>query len=287
VNVELRPLAPNVGAEVLGVDAAASPNDELVATLRNALASHGVLLLRKQQLDADQHRRFMRGFGELSGYSGAFDERTRGKDVIYVGNIVVDGERGGEPNGELTFHADGFQSEAPDAAVSLYGIEIPASGGNTLFASTGRAYAALAPELQARLLGLDVRCGFNYDRAARTGRRRRGTVAERGEGPSFVHPLVMAHPRSGRPLLNANRLMAEYIIGLAPVESDALIAQLCGHVRQPQFVYEHFWRPGDLIIWDNLATVHARTDFDPTQRRWLRRISVKGTRPIAARSATA
>ena len=279
--VTFRPLSPVVGAEVIGLDASRELAPEVVETLLDAAAAYGVLLFRDQHLDTDEQRRFSRYFGDLAGgFVGDTIEKRAGgqsgattvKEVLYVGNLTVEGEQGIIPSGELQFHSDGLYTERPAKGTLLYAIEIPSSGGNTLFASTAHAFATLAPALRERLIGLDIDLIFDYTTTVRT-------TNPPADAPRFVHPLVIEHPRSGQALLNCNRLMATTILGAAPAESAALIAMLCDHVERREFVYEHAWRVGDLLFWDNLATVHARTDFDPAQRRWLRRTTIKGERP--------
>lgn len=91
------------------------------------------------------------------------------------------------------------------------------------------------------------------------------------------------HPSTGHPLLICNTLMADFIVGLPKDQSDALLERLCQELEQPEFIYEHVWKVGDLLLWDNLAVQHARTDFDPNERRALRRTQLRGGKPVAYR----
>ncbi|MEE9269383.1 MAG: TauD/TfdA family dioxygenase, partial [Candidatus Krumholzibacteria bacterium] len=100
------------------------------------------------------------------------------------------------------------------------------------------------------------------------------------DAPSFIHPVVTLHPETGRRGLYVNRLMTHHLVGLPQKRSDELLDYLFNHQESPEFIYEHAWQPGDLIIWDNLCTLHAREDFDPGERRILRRLTVRGERPI-------
>lgn len=284
----LRPLGAATGAEVQGLDVSREIDDGVVDALLDALARYGVLVFRDQELDVEQQRVFTSRFGELAGgYLGTTREKragnqegaTSGREVLYVGNLTVDGEAGIIPAGELQFHADGFYTERPAKATMLFGIEVPALGGNTLFTSTGYAYETLPAATRERIADLEVLLNFDYRTTVRTPQRP-------ADAPGFVHPVVMAHPHDGQPLLCCNPLMADTIVGLPKDESDELIRELCAHVVRPEFVYEHVWRTGDLVFWDNFATLHARTDFDPAQRRWLRRTTIKGSRPRAWRKAT-
>jgi taurine dioxygenase len=100
--------------------------------------------------------------------------------------------------------------------------------------------------------------------------------------PRYIHPAVVFHPETRRRSLLVNRLMADSIVGMPRAQSDALLELLCQATERPGHIYEHQWQVGDLLIWDNRATLHARTDFDPAERRVLRRLAIRGERPIAA-----
>jgi taurine dioxygenase len=158
-------------------------------------------------------------------------------------------------------------------ATLLYAIEVPARGGNTLFANMYAAYEALPGDVKQRLTGLAALNVYDYEGNP----TKRGAV--RDGAPSFVHPVVRTHPATGRKALYVNRLMTHSIIGLSPDESDDLLTFLFDHQEKKRFVYEHVWTPGDLILWDNRSTLHARSDFDAGERRLLRRVAVLGERP--------
>ena len=140
--------------------------------------------------------------------------------------------------------------------------ELPSHGGNTLL-SEPAAVKHLA-EAFAIAVELDIRFNFDNETTIRSS-------AWRTDIPDYTHPLVVAHPETGEPVLFCNRLMADAIVGVSPAESAALIAELCAHMERPDNVYEHVWQLGDFVIWDNVATAHGRTDFDRNERRPLRR----------------
>ena len=105
------------------------------------------------------------------------------------------------------------------------------------------------------------------------------------DAPRYIHPAVIVHPGTGRRCLLVNRLMADSVVGMPRAESDRIIEELCQASERPAHIYEHVWRAGDLLIWDNRCTLHARTDFDPAERRVLRRMAIRGQRPIPAVAA--
>lgn len=281
MSFELAPFKGAVGAEVRGLDLRDPLPDETAAALRAAWHRHHVLLLRGQTIDVEQQRRFVRCFGELQPPRSRPGERAN-PDVMYVANVKIDGEMGDLPEGDMQFHADQCYYETVAGGAVLYAIEVPKSGGHTMFGSTAGAYKTLQPDLRRRVEGLDVEFVYDYRQSA----YHRPTETLKN-APRAIHPAVIAHPVTGEPLLFVNRLMADRIVGMPRAESDALLQILFDHMERRELVYEHVWRVGDVVVWDNLGTIHARTDFDPAERRLLRRMAIKGVRPVAYRRTVA
>lgn len=277
--LEIRALSDALGAEVVGLDLRERIEPGMVSALREAWLKFQVLVFRDQAIGADDQRRLVGCFGEL--------QRPRSKiervnpDILYVANVSVDGDQGQLPEGDMQFHADQCYYEAPTRGAVLYGMEVPSKGGNTMFANMYKAYETLPPPVQARLADLDVLFVYDYERNS----YRRGQVAP--DAPRFVHPAVILHPETGRPVLFVNRLMADSFVGMPREESDALLNRLFDHSEQSGLIYEHVWRRGDVIVWDNFCTLHARTDFDPAERRVLRRMAIKGGPPTGLRQRAA
>lgn len=268
---EVRPLSPALGGEVVGLDLSAPLAADAAAELKNAWHRHQVLVFRGQSISADDQRRLVACFGELQAPRSRIPRVN--PDILYVANVTVDGDRGELPEGDMQFHADQCYYDTPTGGAILYAIEVPRQGGNTLFANMYRAYETLPQALRARLEERDVLFAYDYAKNA----YHRDKVDE--TAPRHVHPAVIRHPATGRPVLFVNRLMAERIVGLPPAESEALLAELFDHIERPEHVYEHRWRKGDVVVWDNFSTLHARTDFDPAERRVLRRMAIRGTTP--------
>jgi taurine dioxygenase len=273
----VRPLSPVLGAEVLGVDLREELDPGTARAIRAAWLDHQVLVFRGQQLSPDHQVRFTALFGEPSGsHRGGPGANDAVKILTNVSN-PDDATIQYHAGAEMEFHQDGVYTEYPTKVSFLYALAIPSAGGNTAFANMYRAYETLPTELRSRVEGLDVL--FNFF-----------TNLKRGVGlnldvkrPEFVHPLVVAHPLTGRPLLLCNRLMTDSILGLSADESAELLATLYEHIERPENVYEHVWRLGDLVMWDNLATAHARTDFDMREARAMQRTTIAGERPHAFR----
>ncbi len=270
-------LAPDIGAEIRGLDLRRPLDAATFQNVERVWLDRGVLLFRNQDLTEEEQVRFASGFGELgrviNKHGGV--TLTRHPSVMLVSNIRQDGKPiGALPDGEMYFHSDQCYVERPCKATFLYAMEIPSVGGNTLFASTTAAYETLAPEMQARLAGLKAMNVYDYGGAPT---ERSAALSE--NAPRFAHPVVRTHPDTRRRALFVNRLMTQYIEGMVPEESDRLLRQIFDHQERRRFVYEHVWRPGDLVLWDNRSTLHARTDFSAGERRLLRRCIVLGERP--------
>jgi taurine dioxygenase len=274
--MEIIPLSPALGAEIHGVDVSKPLSDALFAEIEQAWHEHLVIVLRNQALDETAQLRFAERFGALSPIHTRRESETGNSAVMYVGNRMKDGRPAGAlPLGEMEFHSDQCYQERPAMGTMLYAIEIPAEGGNTLFANGYRAYEALPAAIKQRIDERKALQVYTYDGALL---HRSGMVAPE-RGVSYAHPVVRTHPATGRRSLYVNRLMTHHIEGLPANESAELLAALFDIQERPEFVYEHRWRVGDLVLWDNRCTLHARRDFDPNARRWLRRVTIKGEKP--------
>jgi taurine dioxygenase len=190
---------------------------------------------------------------------------------MMISNIRENGETiGALPDGEMHFHHDQIHSEIPHNGTLLYSLEIPSHGGDTLFASGYAAYDTLDPALKAKLEGRRAFHHYNYGTTVRGGTMGIEAFAESN------HPVFRTHDETGRKAIYVNRLMTMRIDGFPPDESDALLAALFDHSEKPEFVYRHQWRVGDLVVWDNRCSMHARDDFPADQRRLMFRTTVKG-----------
>lgn len=279
--LEIRPLSSGLGGEVLGLDLSQPLDAEIALELRHAWWHHQVLLFRNQTLTLDDQRRFVGYLGELQPTRSRPGQR-KNPDIMYIANREIEGEPGDLPEGDMQFHQDQCYYETPARGAVLYAIEIPSTGGNTIFANMYRAFETLPAALREQLIELDVL--FIYDYLKNSYKR---ATTDWAEAPRHVHPAVIVHPDTGRPALFVNRLMADSIVGLPRAESEALLNRLFDHIERSDAIYEHAWRPGDVLVWDNFSTAHARTDFDPAERRVLRRMAIKGLPPMGVRQSAA
>lgn len=273
-NLTVRPLSSALGVEIMGVDLSKGLDDDCFGKILDAWHEHLVILLRQQDLTEESQVRFAERFGPLAMIHTP-EFATTHPAVMLISNIRKDGKQiGALPDGEMHFHSDQCYNERPARASMLYAIETPSVGGNTLFANAYRAYETLPQEVKGIIDGRRALNAYDYDAAS----TRRGTIAAEGV-PSYLHPVVRMHPVTGRKALYVNRLMTVRIEGLLAEESEELLAFLFTHQERAEFVYEHVWRPGDLLMWDNRCTLHARTDFSAEERRLLRRVTILGERP--------
>jgi taurine dioxygenase len=280
--LEIKKLSPALGAEILGIDLRDAFPAETIAGIIDAWHEHLVLLFRNQELTEDDQIGFARHFGALQ-------KRTRPPEAInefghtkypeltmLVSNIRDNGKLiGSLPDGEMHFHSDQCYLEKPAAGTFLYAIEVPAAGGDTLFLNMYKAYDTLPGELKARIDGRKALNAYLYNS---TTRAVNGAKVDFTVHPHYVQPIVRTHPATKRKALYVNRLMTFTVDGMGDDDGTALLNALFDHMEQDQFIYAHQWRAGDLVLWDNRCTLHARTDFSDRERRLLRRYVVMGDR---------
>jgi taurine dioxygenase len=276
-------LSAPAGAEILGVDFTRPIGEATAQAIRDAWLDHLVLVVRGQDLSAEDQTRFCRIFGDLGSRTRPMElrqELTTGYgsgEVMYVSNLKVDGKViGSLSDGEMLFHIDQCFTERPAMANTLYALEVPATGGDTLFANLYMAYETLPEDLKRRIEGRKALHFYQYNAV----NAQDNQFDEKAR--NFTHPIVRRHPVSGRRSLYVNRLMTHHIVDMDPAESREILTSLFDHLERPDFVYAHKWRPRDLLIWDNRCTAHARTYFDPAERRHLRRFTVKNDAPVVA-----
>ncbi len=268
-------LSPALGTLVDGLDLSAPLAPETVDQLKSWLADSCVLVFRGQQLSEEEQVRFGGYFGELKESLRKY-AATDHPLVMYITNEVKDGQlQGALPDGEMYFHADMCYLENPAMASVLYGMNIPTKGGDTLFANMYRAYEDLPENLKNRIDGRKAINSYDPGKSDYASTRSRSDYQSETE-LSYAQPMVFRHPVNGRKALYVNRVMTREVEGLSEAESQELLEALFRHQEQEKFIYRHQWQPGDVVMWDNRCTLHARTDFDASELRKLRRVTIKG-----------
>lgn len=277
-SIDVIPTGAALGAVVRGVDLT-SLDDRQFAALKRAWHQHQVILVRGQTLSDQDLVAFSRRFGDLDWAPVQETGRrfVEGLPEIYiVSNVKLNGEPIGSLGaGEAVWHTDMSYLDMPPMASTLYALEVPPSGGNTSFCSMYAIYEALPAELKRRIVGLKIKHDGTYNSG---GFLRQGVTAtdDPRTSPGAVHPLVCTHPDTGRQLLYLGRRRNAYLVGLELAESEALLDELWRFVERPEFKWEHVWRVGDLVMWDNRCTMHRRDPFDDATRRIMHRTQIKG-----------
>ena len=291
LNVETAPVPRNAAAAfeaiptgaALGIEVKAGDLRTLddIGFARVVKAWHGysVVLFRDQALSDHDLIAFSRRFGDLD--FAPIQENGRrfveGMPEIYiVSNVKVNGEAiGSLGDGEAVWHTDMSYLDIPPKASMLYSLEIPPRGGNTSFCSMYAIYEALPTALKADIEGLTIKHDGTYNSG---GYVRQGVTPtdDPRASPGALHPLVCTHPDTGRRMLYLGRRRNAYIVGLDLAASEALLDELWSYVARPEFAWEHVWRVGDLVMWDNRCTMHRRDPFDDATRRIMHRTQIKG-----------
>ena len=273
--ITVQPLSATIGAEIGGIDLSRPIDEATQRAIHRAFLDHQVIVFRNQDLSETDQEDFCLRFGEMERVKSSKSKNDAQKHIMFVSNVRDEGFRTTLEDGEMWFHSDQCYYESPVMATTLYAIEVPLVGGNTLFADGYAAYDTLAADLKAALA--DKRALNVYDIAYNAQAK---TRVSRAEAPRWAHPVFRTHPETGKKAIYVNRLMTDYVEEIDRAESDARLEAVFAHMERPEFVYEHVWRPGDLLMWDNRCSLHARTDFDPGHRRILRRMTVKGDIPF-------
>jgi taurine dioxygenase len=270
------PLTKHIGCEVKGVDLRNPVAPAAASAIYRAWLDHAVLVFRGQDLTQEDLIRATGIFGDFAPIGRPAATLPKGfakvlPNIMLISNIRENGETiGALPDGEMMFHHDTIHREEPHKATLLYSVEIPTYGGDTLFASGTAAYDALDPAMKRKLEGLKAVNFYVYNSVTRNDKQGVDATSQ------AVHPVVRTHEETKRKALYINRLMSVRIEGMPEAESDALLNFLYDHCEKPEFVYAHVWRKGDLVVWDNRCSSHARTDFPSDQRRLLLRTTVRG-----------
>jgi taurine dioxygenase len=295
--LEVVPMDAALGAEVRKVDLARL-DDATFEQIHQAWLDHLLLVFRGQALQPDDLVRFARRFGTPVTSSNLHQrdlaERTANRlfelppEVTVVTNLQADGKPVGIlGDGEVVWHSDFSFKERPTAARMLLAMEIPPAGqGRTYFINCYGAYETLPEETKRRIAGKTIKQGNVVDTAMKL-RPGADLNADLRALPGPSHPIVATHPKTGRSMLYLGRRHSAYVNGLALQDSEALLNALWVHGTDPRFCYTHEWQVGDVVVWDNQATIHKRDAFDAASRRVLYAAQVEGERLTEAPDALA
>jgi taurine dioxygenase len=291
-------LGKHLGAEISGVDLSQELDSDTFAQVADAFFQNEVVVFRNQKITPAQQVAFTRRFGTLEQHVRKESRLAGHPEILVVSNVLDEkGNAIGAQDAGRFWHSDLSYKQEPSMLSALYAVEVPVKDGrvlgNTSFASTTAAFDALPDALKKRIEGLKNVHSYRYYRAknqqAQKDEQARGervvqehvlTDEQLKSVPDVEVPLVRTHPVTKRKGLFVNEAHSPRIVGVSEEESDALLAQLCRHIIQPEFIYTHHWQANDLLMWDNAAVQHKATfDYDLPLRRVMYRTTVRGTTP--------
>jgi alpha-ketoglutarate-dependent taurine dioxygenase len=271
---EVIPLSDLMAAEIIGLDLSQPFDTATQATVHQAFLDHQLLAFRNQNLTKDQQVDFTEQFGTLERHTA----RNRGVGAHPLVHIVSNLTAAGTPSGTVNstqWHSDKSFRPAPSMATILHAVTLPPVGGDTCFANMYAAYAALPDAEKAELKGIQIIHSWELSRE-NIGRAL--SEEEKRDAPPMTHPLIRVHPETGRKgfFMGAH---ASHLEGMPQDEGRARIEALETHATQPQFVFRHHWRDGDVLMWDNRCLLHhADPNFDAARHpRVLHRTCLRGT----------
>ena len=273
--LEIKPLTGALGAEVHGVQLSELSADEFDA-IETAWLEHLVLFFRDQQLTPEQHIAFAEHFGpaQKPGFVPTLDEYPQIRRQEYDESTQI--------GNDVTWHTDDTFLDVPSKGSVLYALDVPATGGDTVWVNARRAYEALSPPLRDFLDGLTA----VHDLVATMGP---GVLKQHGverfkrfmdSTPAVEHPVVRVHPVTGRKAIFVNPQFTLCIKGMEERESRALLDTLFRVTSVLEYHYRHRWEPDTVVFWDNRSAQHSAVhDYYP-QRRLMERVTIKGDRPF-------
>jgi taurine dioxygenase len=272
---QLRALGDTLGTEALGIDLSRPLDQDSADWTRRAFAEHPVLVFRDQELGAAALAAFGRQFGTPRMHALIKYRHAECPEVSWLTNVEADGKVDWYGVKRATdWHTDStYEDELPLLAI-LHAKEVPSDKGGTMFADMRAAYDALPEQRKQLLAGLT---GLHGRSTGPAGERLYGDnkgVTEKAYAETSW-PAVSRHPVTGRPILFVNPMHVHGFAGMAHESALALIEELADHATQDRFVYYHRWRVGDVLMWDERATMHRGAgDSDPEQRRVMLRTIV-------------
>jgi taurine dioxygenase len=275
--LHVEPLGPVIGAVVHGVDLSKPQTDAVVADIRAALLRHQVIFFEDQHLTPVQHRDFAAKFGPLHVHP--LYPQVEGVPELFVLDNHKD-----NPTDNDAWHTDVTFIETPPLGSLLYALELPPSGGDTMWSSMTAAYDALSPHFRVFLAAHNAVHDFmrSFSPASKVSQNAGEDRYEkaRRENPPVLHPVIRTHPETGKPGIFVNYGFTTRIKDIASGESRMILKYLHEHIQRPEFIVRWRWKPGSLAFWDNRCTQHfAVNDYLP-HRRVMHRATILGDKPF-------
>nr|WP_298927102.1 TauD/TfdA family dioxygenase [uncultured Erythrobacter sp.] len=269
-SLDVRPMTPAIGAEILGIDLGASEIGDAIAQIRAALLKHGVIFFRDQELTQEQHIAFARHFGNLEVHPATPKDQPN-PEVLRISH-------GPKSRGQENYwHSDVTWREEPSLGSILLAREVPDCGGDTCFANMRLAYERLSDQMKRFCEGLTA-----VHDISRVFSKRLGKTPEelQDKYPLMRHPVIRTHPETGERVIYVNTAFTSHIEGLSKDESKWLLAHLYKTAADTEIQCRFRWQAGSIAFWDNRVCQHlAVSDYFPA-RRVMERVTIAGDRPF-------
>ncbi len=281
--LEVRRLDAALGAEVIGLDLTRPLADADFTRIHRAHLDHHVLAFRDQRITPAQQIAFSRRFGPLQIHVLHQFQLPGHPEILVVSNVVENGQPIGLGDAGHYWHSDLSYKEHPSLGSLLHAQELPAEGGDTLFADQHLAYDALPAHLLSAIEGRRAEHSYlaKYEELRlRSPWRPKLSDEQVAQVKPVEHPVVRTHPETGRKALFVSEHFTTRIVGLPDDESRALLDELFAHSVKPEFLYRHRWQPNDMVFWDNRSVMHLATAFPEAMRRRLNRTTIEGDVPF-------
>jgi len=292
--MDIRPSGRALGARITGIDLGEPLADGEFKRILRALGEYGVLCFPGQRLETEAFARFGRMFGELEiNVANQFHEPGF-PEVMVLSNITADGKPVGLGDAGQGWHTDMSYSKDVALANVLYAMKVPLRDGrplgDTQFRNMHAAYDDLPADLKTRLQGRTATHDFakfwDMMRTRPGSQRAPLTPEQRAKKPPVSQPIFLTHPVTSRPVLYCNPGYATHIDGMSEAESAETLDFLFRHQEQEKYFHAHAWTEGDVLMWDNIGTVHnAVPDYRPDEPRYMRRVQVMATKDYARLAA--
>ncbi|HEM7890501.1 MULTISPECIES: TauD/TfdA dioxygenase family protein [Burkholderia] len=280
---DIVPFDAPLGAEVIGLDLSQPLDAGDFARVHRAHLDHHVLVFRDQRITPDEHIAFSRRFGPLQIHVLHQFALAGHPEVLIVSNIVENGKPVGLGDAGHFWHSDLSYKEKPSLGSLLHAQELPAEGGDTLFANMHLAWDTLPAHLRRAVEGRHAEHTYLARYAelqARSPWRPNLSPEQIAQVEAVVHPVVRTHPETGRKALFVSEHFTTRIIGLPDDESRALLDELFAHSVRAEHLYRHAWRDHDLVFWDNRSLMHLAAGTPDHLRRKLYRTTIEGDAPF-------
>jgi taurine dioxygenase len=282
-NMTVKPLSEALGAEISGINAA-ELDDATFEKLRDVFHENLVVVVKGQDLTPAQQTEFARRFGEIQYHISPEYLMKDQPEVMILSNEKEDGKFIGLPDGGSEWHSDHSYVDQPTGYTMLQAIKVPKDGGDTEWTNMVRAYEALSGDMKSRLDGLIGIHSFNRMKNQRLSvpvRHMNDPDYYKRSPPDSFHPIVRTHPHTGKKALYISPRFTIGIKDMDDAEAQPLLDDLFSHIQNREFIYHHRWTVGDLLMWDNRATIHlALLGVPEGQARRMHRTTVLGEIPF-------